>query len=107
MKWDPLEGEQKQPKKLDFLLDSLLHKLSGSSSQDITVIIDKWESIVGEKFSQITYPTHIKNNKLHIQTNDAVIAQELEWRKAQILNATKSYISSDRIEALKITIKKT
>ena len=107
MKWDPLEREQNQPKRLDSLLDSLLYKLSGSSTQEITIIIDQWDSIVGEKFAQITYPTHIKNNKLHIQTNDAVIAQELEWRKAQILNATKSYISSNRIEALKITIKKT
>ena len=107
MKWDPLQKESKQPKKLDSLLDSLLHKLSGSSPQDITVIIDEWESIVGEKFSQITSPTHIKNNKLHIQTNDAVIAQELEWRKSQILKAIKSYIGNDRIEALKITIKKT
>ena len=107
MKWDPLEGEQKQPKKLDFLLDSLLHKLSGSSSQDITVIIDKWESIVGEKFSELTHPTHIKNNKLHLQPNDAAIAQELEWREAQILEAIKSHINEDRIHALKVTIKKT
>ena len=52
MKWDPTEREQNQPKRLDALLDSLLYKLSGSSTQEITIIIDKWESIVGEKFSQ-------------------------------------------------------
>ena len=49
MKWDPLEREQNQPKRLDSLLDSLLYKLSGSSTQEITIIIDKWDSIVGEK----------------------------------------------------------
>ena len=78
MKWDPLEREQNQPKRLDSLLDSLLYKLSGSSTQEITIIIDKWDSIVGEKFSHLTHPTHIKNNKLYLQTNDAAIAQELE-----------------------------
>ena len=85
MKWDPLEREQNQPKRLDSLLDSLLYKLSGSSTQEITIIIDKWDSIVGEKFSHLTHPTHIKNNKLHLQTNNAAIAQELEWRESQIL----------------------
>ena len=47
MKWDPSEREQNQPKRLDALLDSLLYKLSGSSTQEITIIIDKWDSIVG------------------------------------------------------------
>ncbi len=105
MKWDPLEREQNQPKKLDFLLDSLLHKLSGSSTQEITIIIKKWDLIVGEKFSQITQPTHIKSKKLHIQANDSAVAQELEWRKSQILTAAKSHINEDRIDDLKITIK--
>ena len=81
MKWGPSEREQNQPKKLDALLDSLLYKLSGSLTQEITIIIDKWDSIVGEKFSKLTHPTHIKNNKLHLQANDAAIAQELEWRE--------------------------
>ena len=106
MKWDPLEREQNQPKRLDSLLDSLLYKLSGSSTQEITIIIDKWDSIVGEKFSHLTHPTHIKNNKLHLQANDAAIAQELEWRESQILEAVKLHINEDEIHALKITIKK-
>ena len=42
MNWEPLEREQNQPKKLDALLDSLLHKLSGSSPQAITTIINKF-----------------------------------------------------------------
>ena len=71
MTWDPLKREHSQPKKLDFLLDSLLHKISGSSSQTLTTIINNWDVIVGEKFSELTRPTHIKNNKLHIQANDA------------------------------------
>ena len=106
MKWDPLEREQNQPKRLDSLLDSLLYKLSGSSTQEITIIIDKWDSIVGEKLSHLTHPTHIKNNKLHLQTNDAAIAQELEWRESQILEAINSHINEDKIQALKVTIKK-
>ena len=106
MKWDPSEREQNQPKRLDALLDSLLYKLSGSSTQVITIIIDNWDSIVGEKFSQLTHPTHIKNNKLHLQANDAAIAQELEWRESQILEAVKLHINEDEIHALKITIKK-
>ena len=107
MTWNPLEREQNQPKKLDTLLDSLLHKLSGSSSQAITTIINKWDLIVGEKLSELTSPTHIKNNKLHIQVNDAAIAQEIEWRDAQILEATKSHLSHEKIYDLKVTIKKT
>ena len=106
MKWDPSEREQNQPKRLDFLLDSLLYKLSGSSTQEITIIIDQWDSIVGEKFSQLTHPTHIKNNKLHLQANDAAIAQELEWRESQILEAINSHINEYKIHALKVTIKK-
>ncbi len=106
MKWGPSEREQNQPKKLDALLDSLLYKLSGSSTQEITIIIDKWDSIVGEKFSKLTHPTHIKNNKLHLQANDAAIAQELEWRETQILEAIKSHINEDKIHSLKVTIKK-
>ena len=50
MNWEPLEREQKQPKKLDALLDSLLHKLSGSSPQAITTIINKWDVIVVKNF---------------------------------------------------------
>ena len=48
MKWDPLEREQNQPKRLDSLLDSLLYKLSGSSTQEITIIINKWDSNMKE-----------------------------------------------------------
>tara|TARA_Y100001936_G_scaffold22764_1_gene20280 strand:- start:689 stop:1012 length:324 start_codon:yes stop_codon:yes gene_type:complete len=106
MTWDPLEREQNQPKKLDSLLDSLLNKLSGSSSQAITTIINKWDVIVGEKFSELTRPTHIKNNKLHIQANDAAIAQEIEWREAQILEAAKSHLGHEKLHALKVIIKK-
>ena len=49
---------------------------------------------------------HIKNNKLHLQANDPAIAQELEWRESQILEAIKPHINEDKIQALKVTIKK-
>tara|TARA_B100001996_G_scaffold298398_1_gene238760 strand:- start:429 stop:752 length:324 start_codon:yes stop_codon:yes gene_type:complete len=106
MNWDPLERENNQPKKLDSLLDSLLNKLTGSSTQAITTIIENWDVIVGKKFSELTRPTHIKNNKLHIQTIDAAIAQEIEWRESQILEAAKSHLNQEKIHALKVTIKK-
>ena len=107
MNWEPLEREQKQPKKLDALLDSLLHKLSGSSPQAITTIINKWDVIVGEKLSELTRPTHIKNKKLHIQASNAAIAQEIEWREAQILEAAKSHLNHEQLYGLKVKIKKT
>jgi len=106
MNWDPLERENSQPKKLDSLLDSLLNKLTGSSTQAITTIIKNWDVIVGKKFSELTRPTHIKNNKLHIQAKDAAIAQEIEWRESQILEAAKSHLNQEKIYALKVTIKK-
>ncbi len=106
MNWDPLEREHNQPKKLDSLLDSLLNKLTGSSTQAITTIIKNWDRIVGKKFSSLTRPTHIKNNKLHIQANDAAIAQEIEWRESQILETAKSHLNQEKIYALKVTIKK-
>ena len=107
MNWDPLEKKQNEPKKLDALLESLLHKLSGSSPQAITKIINKWDVIVGERFSELTHPTHIKNNKLHIQASDAAIAQEIEWREAQILEAAKSHLNHEQLYGLKVKIKKT
>ena len=106
MNWEPIEREQNQPKKLDALLDSLLYRLSGSSPQAITTIINKWDVIVGEKLSELTRPTHIKNKKLHIQANNAAIAQEIEWRETQILEATKSHLTHEQLYALKVTIKK-
>ena len=61
---------------------------------------------VGEKLSELARPTHIKNKKLHIQANNAAIAQEIEWREAQILEATKSHLTHEQLYALKVTIKK-
>ena len=53
--------KKKQPKKIEVLLDSLLHKLSGSTSQDITEILENWELIIGGPLSKLSSPTHIKN----------------------------------------------
>ena len=49
----------------------------------------------------------IREKFRHIQANDAAIAQEIEWREAQILEAAKSHLSHEKIYALKVIIKKT
>ena len=57
--------KKKQPKKIEVLLDSLLHKLSGSTSQDITEILENWELIIGGPLSKLSSPTHQKSNFVH------------------------------------------
>jgi len=106
MTWEPLKKEQNQPKKIDSLLDSLLNKLSGSSTKAINEVIENWQLIVGENFSEISQPTHIKDKRLHIQVIDAAIGQEFEWRTAELLKTLNTYTKDDPITALKITIKK-
>ncbi|MBT94963.1 MAG: hypothetical protein CL431_03225 [Acidimicrobiaceae bacterium] len=106
MKWEPLRKEQYQPKKIDSLLDSLLHKLSGSSTKAINKVIENWQLIIGENFSKISHPTHIKDKTLYIQVIDAAIAQELEWRTTELIKTVNMYTKEEPVTSLKITIKK-
>ena len=97
--------KKKQPKKIEVLLDSLLHKLSGSTSQDIKEIIENWEVIIGGSLSKLSSPSHIKNQILYIQVVDSGVAREIEWRKAEALKAANENTSKVKLEDMKIIIK--
>lgn len=97
--------KKKQPKKIEVLLDSLLHKLSGSTSQDITEILENWELIIGGPLLKLSSPTHIKNQILYIQVVDSGVAREVEWRKAETLKAANENTSKAKLQDMKITIK--
>tara|TARA_B100000941_G_scaffold258027_1_gene208195 strand:- start:68 stop:391 length:324 start_codon:yes stop_codon:yes gene_type:complete len=105
MTWESPYEKKKQPKKIEALLDSLLHKLSGSTSQDIKEIIENWEVIIGGSLSKLSSPSHIKNQILYIQVVDSGVAREIEWRKAEALKAANENTSKVKLEDMKIIIK--
>ena len=106
MSWEPLYGQEKQPTKLNSLLNTVMHKLAGTSTQVIDEIFSNWDEIIGVKLGKYTRPTHLKDNCLHIQADDPVIAKELEWRSKKIIEKANLLIPKALIERTKITSKK-
>jgi len=106
MTWEPLHSKEKQPKKLNTLLDTLMYKLAGTSTNEMDQIFKNWEQIIGEKLAKYTRPTHIKNNCLHIQVDDSAIAKELQWRNENIIGEINTILPNISIKETKIRLKK-
>ena len=106
MSWEPLYGEEKQPKKINTLSNTIMYKLAGTSTGEIEQIFSNWELIIGEKLAEYSRPTHIKNNCLYIQADDSVIAKELQWRSKEVIEQTNKLVSNTLIEETKISSKK-
>jgi len=106
MTWEPSYSEEKQPKKLNTLLNSLMYKLAGTSTDEIDQIFENWVHIIGEKLAEFSRPTHIKNNCLHIQVDDPAIAKELQWRNENIIGKINTTLPNISIKETKIRLKK-
>jgi len=106
MTWEPLYKEENQPKKLNTLLNSLMYKLAGTSTDEIDQIFEHWVEIIGEKLVEHTRPTHIKNSCLHIQVDDPAIAKELQWRNENIIKKINTTLPNISIKETKIRLKK-
>ena len=51
MTWKSSYNEEKQPQKINTLLNSLMHKLAGTSTDEIDQIFENWVNIIGEKLA--------------------------------------------------------
>ena len=106
MTWEPSYNEENQPKKLNTLLNSLLSKLAGTSTEEIDQIFEHWGNIIGEKLAKYSRPTHIKNNCLHIQVDNPAVAKELQWRNENIIEKITTTFPNISIKETKIRLKK-
>ena len=106
MTWKSLYNEEKQPQKINTLLNSLMHKLAGTSTDEIDQIFENWVNIIGEKLAEYSRPTHIKNNCLYIQVDDSAVAKELQWRNENIIGKINTTFPNTSIKEIKIRLKK-
>ena len=80
-----------------------MHKLAGTSTDEIDQIFENWVNIIGEKLGEYSRPTHIENNCLHIQVDDSAVAKELQWRNENIIEKINTTLPNVSIKETKIS----
>lgn len=77
------------------------HKIGRSTQED--VLMQHWREIVGEKNAHRTRPHKlVEGRKLIILVANAVVRQELEFNKRQIINRLKAWPECAQIEEISL-----
>ncbi len=105
MPWESLDKNNQEPIRINTLLNTIMNRLAGTSGTEIEKIFNNWEKIIGPKFIEHAHPMHVHNKCLYIQTNNAAVAKDLQWRSEKILENVNEILPNTSLETVKIRIK--
>ncbi len=105
MPWESLDKNNQEPIKINTLLNTIMNRLAGTSGTEIEKIFNNWEKIIDPKFIEHAHPMHVYNKCLYIQTNNAAVAKDLQWRSEKILENVNKILPNTSLETVKIRIK--
>ena len=80
-------------KKIQNIVEKLLHKIYGTQNSIMTTIVTNWTEIIGKDYSQQTYPFKItsykrkakQENILHIRSNNSSQTSQLRYLEETII----------------------
>ena len=99
-------------KKINLVVEKLLNKIYGSNSRIITKLMVNWAKIIGEEFSQNTYPYKITSymergrqvNILHVRAKNSAISTTLSYSQDIVLERIAIFLGVTTINRMKIQI---
>ena len=92
-------------KKIDVLLKNITKNIFKRHDSEVLFLLQNWEKIVGEKYSNFSKPVKIsKSGLLTIQT-DYVYFLDLQYNSPEILKKINSLLRGNIIYKIKIVLK--
>jgi predicted nucleic acid-binding Zn ribbon protein len=73
-------------------INNLLQGLLPTRYDDFRLIVDQWDSIVGERYSKNSRPQAIWEDKLHINVSHPTLATDLRMKQLQILSKVNKIV---------------
>jgi len=67
------------------VVESYLHRIRAEDKVRAYKALPRWKEAVGADLAEVTLPERINKNILYVRVIDAVWAQELSFKKAEIL----------------------
>ncbi|MEE2641154.1 MAG: DUF721 domain-containing protein [Planctomycetota bacterium] len=95
---------RRKPKKADEILGRLLARKGYQQNESNRQIEEIWESIIDTRLKGQTRATGIRGGKLQVVVNNAVINQELAFKKRQLLEKIKDSPLGDRVRDIRFQV---
>ena len=102
-KYDPFKDVQRRkyryrkPNAISGVLKYALKKRGLNPDIDRYHYVLHWSEIVGDKLAEIIKPGFLRGNSLVIEAPNSMWAQELSFKKLEILEAIQPYLSKDQV----------
>jgi predicted nucleic acid-binding Zn ribbon protein len=68
------------------VLHILVEKMGWQEEYELSIIINEWETLVGQKFAAETKPDTLKNGILTVNSESSVWRAELFYRRHEIID---------------------
>ena len=79
-------------------IEKLLHTYKLKSKVQEAQLIAAWENIMGKMIERHTRDIYIKNNKLFVKLDSAVVRQELMYARTKVLEKVNEELGGKVIE---------
>jgi predicted nucleic acid-binding Zn ribbon protein len=79
-------------------LDKLLHAYKLKSKVQEAQLVNAWERIMGKMIERHTRDLYIKNKKLYIKLDSAVVRQELTYARSKVLERVNEELGQGMVE---------
>lgn len=68
------------------VLQVLIEKMGWQDEYDLSIIINNWDDLVGEKFAKESKPVALKNGVMTVISESSVWRAEIFYRRHEIIN---------------------
>lgn len=79
-------------------LEKLLHAYKLKSKVQEAQLVNAWERIMGKMIERHTRDLYIKNKKLYIKLDSAVVRQELTYARSKVLERVNEELGQGVVE---------
>jgi hypothetical protein len=93
--------DDRPPQEVGTLVEGLFRKRRREPVLKVNRLRQHWSGIVGEALARVTQPTRIAKGVLWITALDTGWAFNLQFVKADILNAARTFLESDEIRDIR------
>jgi predicted nucleic acid-binding Zn ribbon protein len=79
-------------------LEKLLHAYKLKSKVQEAQLVDAWERIMGKMIERHTRDLYIRNKKLFVKLDSAVVRQELSYNRSKVLERVNEELGGNVVE---------
>jgi Zn-ribbon-containing, possibly RNA-binding protein and truncated derivatives len=98
---DPEERRWRDPEPIGKLLNQFLARTGVGRARTAELLVAAWNEAVGELFAKQSTPVTIRRGVLEVRVTAAVFAQELVFRKAEILEKLRELLPAAKVRDIR------